>query len=69
MSNLVEEYLRSKQIVDQKSTEGESLKFDKGTDPDTFRKSENQDSQLISRKILLNKFLTKTKASLSVIFA
>ena len=68
MSNLVEEYLRSKQIVDQKFTEGESLKSEKVTDPDTNRKSENQDSQLISRKILLRKFLTKTKASLSVIF-
>ena len=69
MSNLVEEYLKSKQIVDQKTTEDETLKSDKVTDPDTIRKSENQDSQLISRKILLRKFLTKTKASLSVIFA
>ena len=64
MSNLVEEYLKSKQIVDQKSTENESLKSDKLTDLDIIRKSENQDSQLISRNILL-----KTKASLSVIFA
>ena len=69
MSNLVEEYLKSKQIVDQKTTEDETLKSDRVTDTDNIRKSENQDSQLISRKILLRKFLTKTKASLSVIFA
>ena len=69
MSNLVEEYLKSKQIVDQKPTEDETLKSDKVTDLNTIRKSENQDSQLISRKILLRKFLTKIKASRSVIFA
>jgi len=69
MSNLVEEYLKSKQIVDKKTTEDESLKSDKVTDPDAIQKLESQDSQLISRKILFRKFLTKTKASLSVILA
>ena len=67
MSNLVEEYLKSKQIVDKKTTEDESLKSDKVTDPDAIQKLESQDSQLISRKILFRKFLTKTKTSLSVI--
>ena len=56
MSNLVEEYLKSKQIVDQKSPETDSLKSKTVTDPDNIRKAGGQDcKKVISRNILLGK--------------
>ena len=59
MSNLVAEYLKSKQTVDQKSTGIDSSKSEKIKDLVAIQKPEVQDSQIISRNILLGKFLTR----------
>ena len=59
MSNLVAEYLKSKQTVDQKSTGIDSSKSEKIKDLVAIQKPEVQDSQIISRNILLRNFLTR----------
>lgn len=59
MSNLVAEYLKSKQTVDQKSTGIDSSKSDKIKDLVAIQKPEVQDSQIISRNILVRKIWTK----------
>ena len=52
MNNLVEEYLKIKQVIPQKSTKRKSLKSDADSDSDTAGESKKVQNS-ISRDILL----------------